>query len=101
MNFECFVVIQTQDNKPYLEKKLGEIVPKEHLAQALKSLPASFKAPGSSIDYTFGELGILSIGLEVSRDIDFYKKYNVNTFEYQLKGFESLIDYVKNNYKVN
>lgn len=97
---EDFIFIPLKDFPKYLASKFKEIVPPQHLKKALESLPKSVLTTGSSIDYVFGELGIFSLGIEISRQINFYEKYNENNdnFKNQIKGFRYILDYVKNKY---
>ncbi|MFN8576931.1 MAG: M14 family metallopeptidase [Candidatus Sericytochromatia bacterium] len=95
-----FISIQVKDIPNYLVNEIKKKVPPTHLPKVIESLPKSMLSPGSSIDYVYGELGILSLGLEISREKNFYDEYNQNNkvnFENQLRGFMFILDYVKNN----
>jgi hypothetical protein len=61
------LVLQVHAVKAHVEAGIRAQVPPAHQAQALASLPASFAAPGSTIDWVYGKLGIPALGIELSR----------------------------------
>lgn len=61
------LALQVHAVKAYVEAGIRGQVPPAHQAQALASLPASFAAPGSTIDWVYAELGIPALGIELSR----------------------------------
>jgi hypothetical protein len=64
------VALQSREVRGQVEAWIRRSVPPEHQAQALATLPATTVASGTSIDWAYGELGLLAFGVELSRPAD-------------------------------
>jgi len=62
---DAFLPMQSHEFLAYLRAAITPLVPAAHLEQALAQLPQSGQAMGSMIDWSFGVLGIPSLGFEV------------------------------------
>lgn len=85
---EAFMVLQTHEVTGALAEAMRRLVPPAYVQQALAQLPASNQAPGSLIDWSFGHLGIPSLGFEVSRPFPELGPENISDFNayYALLG---------------
>lgn len=91
-----FIVSQARDVKKNV---------KEYASFYLKPfigffLPKSTVAPGGSADWVYGELGIMSFGVEIMRDGDFFDKLpdsKNRLIENQIRGFLFLLETLSEN----
>ncbi|MGV3522572.1 MAG: M14 family metallopeptidase [Candidatus Sericytochromatia bacterium] len=78
---EAFMVLQTHEINAALGDAMRRLLPPAYVQQALAQLPANNQAPGSLIDWSFGELGIPSLGFEVSRPFPDLNPHNIADFQ--------------------